>query len=63
MSSHPGQTDPGDQDRPESLSPDFIELFRLKILLEERYPRSKTVLINQNSSGLLGLLAAGELDL
>ena len=46
-----------------NISPDFIELFRLKSLLDERHPKNKTVLINHNSSILLGRLASGELDL
>lgn len=46
-----------------NISPDFIELFHLKSLLDERHPRNKTVLINHNSSVLLGQLAGGELDL
>ncbi len=46
-----------------NISPDFIELFRLKTLVEERHPRNRTVLTNHNSRVLLGQLAAGELDL
>lgn len=46
-----------------NLSPEFLELSRLKDLLDQRRPGSRTLLVNHNSSVLLGLLAANELDL
>lgn len=46
-----------------NISPDFIELFHLKKLLEQHRPNIETVLTNNNSGILLDQLASGELDL
>lgn len=46
-----------------NISPDFIELFHLKKLLEQHRPNNETVLTNNNSGVLLNQLVNGELDL
>jgi DNA-binding transcriptional LysR family regulator len=46
-----------------NISPDFIELFDLKKLLEQHRPNNDPVLTNNNSGVLLDQLANGELDL
>lgn len=46
-----------------NISPDFIELFQLKKLLEQHHPKNEILLTNQNSGTLLERLNNGELDL
>lgn len=46
-----------------NISPDFIQLFQLKKLLEQHHPKNEIVLTNHNSGMLLERLKQGELDL
>ncbi len=46
-----------------NISPEFIELFQLKQLLEQQHPHNEVVFTDRNSGVLLQQLVKGELDL